>query len=278
MPTRIINIKFLSIGKNANIAVMSGHSKWANIKRKKEVTDAKKGKIFSKMSRLISVAARNGADPDSNAPLRIAVEKAKEARMPKENIDKAIATKLFENLTLEDIDNFITSSHKAIISDTRMLVVHLRKASEGDLSLENTHPFIADDFVFCHNGTIYNSEKLILPGTNYEGTTDSERFFKFILNKINKVSKRRYPEMFKSIIEEIKEKCKFTSLTFLLCDGEHLIGYRNYNEVKEYYTLYYSTQKGLSVVCSEELPGFEWTLLENEEFVVFDKYGVLNEF
>ena len=179
---------------------------------------------------------------------------------------------------LEDIDNFITSSHKAIISDTRMLVVHLRKASEGDLSLENTHPFIADDFVFCHNGTIYNSEKLILPGTNYEGTTDSERFFKFILNKINKVSKRRYPEMFKSIIEEIKEKCKFTSLTFLLCDGEHLIGYRNYNEVKEYYTLYYSTQKGLSVVCSEELPGFEWTLLENEEFVVFDKYGVLNEF
>ncbi|KKT27484.1 MAG: hypothetical protein UW13_C0003G0071 [candidate division WWE3 bacterium GW2011_GWA1_43_94] len=91
MPTRIINIKFLSIGKNANIAVMSGHSKWANIKRKKEVTDAKKGKIFSKVSRLISVAARNGSDPESNASLRIAVEKAKEARMPKENIDKAIA-------------------------------------------------------------------------------------------------------------------------------------------------------------------------------------------
>jgi len=70
---------------------MSGHSKWANIKRKKEVTDAKKSKIFSKMSRLISVAARKGGDPDSNPQLRLAVEKAKEARMPKENIDKAIA-------------------------------------------------------------------------------------------------------------------------------------------------------------------------------------------
>jgi len=69
---------------------MSGHSKWANIKRKKEVTDAKKSKIFSKMSRVISVAARNGADPDSNPSLRLAVEKAREARMPKENIDKAI--------------------------------------------------------------------------------------------------------------------------------------------------------------------------------------------
>ncbi|GIW69705.1 MAG: hypothetical protein KatS3mg101_0452 [Patescibacteria group bacterium] len=51
----------------------------------------KKSKIFSKMSRLISVAARKGGDPDSNPQLRLAVEKAKEARMPKENIDKAIA-------------------------------------------------------------------------------------------------------------------------------------------------------------------------------------------
>lgn len=70
---------------------MSGHSKWANIKRKKEVTDAKKGKIFSKLSRLITVAAKNGGDVDANPSLRLAVEKAKEARMPKENIEKAIA-------------------------------------------------------------------------------------------------------------------------------------------------------------------------------------------
>ncbi len=69
---------------------MSGHSKWANIKRKKEITDSKRSKIFSKMSRLIIVAARNGADLNANASLRLAVEKAKEARMPKDNIDKAI--------------------------------------------------------------------------------------------------------------------------------------------------------------------------------------------
>jgi len=70
---------------------MSGHSKWSNIKRKKEVTDAKKSKIFSKVSRLITVAAKKGSDPDSNPSLRFAIEKAKDARMPKENIDKAIA-------------------------------------------------------------------------------------------------------------------------------------------------------------------------------------------
>lgn len=84
-------VNFLSPAKNANISGMSGHSKWANIKRKKEVTDAKKSKVFSKMSRLISVAARRGGDPESNPQLRLAVEKAKEARMPRENIEKAIA-------------------------------------------------------------------------------------------------------------------------------------------------------------------------------------------
>ncbi len=71
---------------------MSGHSKWSNIKRKKEINDVKRGKIFSKMSRLITVAAKQGGgDVDANATLRLAVEKAKEARMPKENIDRAIA-------------------------------------------------------------------------------------------------------------------------------------------------------------------------------------------
>jgi YebC/PmpR family DNA-binding regulatory protein len=71
---------------------MSGHSKWANIKRQKEVNDSKKSKVFSKLSRLLTVAARQGGgDPDANPTLRIAVEKAKEARMPKENIEKAIA-------------------------------------------------------------------------------------------------------------------------------------------------------------------------------------------
>lgn len=71
---------------------MSGHSKWANIKRGKSVNDAKKSQTFTKMSRLITVAAKKGGgDPDANAALRLAIEKAKFAKMPKENIDRAIA-------------------------------------------------------------------------------------------------------------------------------------------------------------------------------------------
>lgn len=70
---------------------MSGHSKWAQIKRKKAVTDAKRGAIFSKMSKEIMVAARlGGPDPASNFRLRFAIEKAKTNLMPQNNIQRAI--------------------------------------------------------------------------------------------------------------------------------------------------------------------------------------------
>jgi len=72
---------------------MSGHSKWANIKRKKEANDKVKGSVFSKLSRLITLAVVEGggmADPDLNVKLRLMVEKAKAANMPKENIKRAI--------------------------------------------------------------------------------------------------------------------------------------------------------------------------------------------
>jgi len=82
---------FFKYPNSDNILGMSGHSKWANIKRQKSINDAKRSKIFSKLSRVITIAARTGGgDPASNPSLRLAVEKAKEARMPKENVDKAI--------------------------------------------------------------------------------------------------------------------------------------------------------------------------------------------
>lgn len=70
---------------------MAGHSKWAQIKHKKAHTDAKRGKIFTKLVKEISVAARlGGGDPDGNPRLRTALQKAKEANMPSENIKRAI--------------------------------------------------------------------------------------------------------------------------------------------------------------------------------------------
>ncbi len=70
---------------------MSGHSKWSTIKHKKAASDAKRGKIFTRIAKEITIAAREGGgDPASNTSLRLAVAKAKEANMPKDNIEKAI--------------------------------------------------------------------------------------------------------------------------------------------------------------------------------------------
>ena len=71
---------------------MSGHSKWSTIKHKKGAADAKRGKLFSKLSRAIMVAAKEGgADPASNLTLQNAIEKARSYSMPKDNIERAIA-------------------------------------------------------------------------------------------------------------------------------------------------------------------------------------------
>ena len=69
---------------------MSGHSKWSTIKRKKGVADAKRGAIFTRLAREITIAARDGGDPDTNFRLRLAVEKARGENMPKDNIERAI--------------------------------------------------------------------------------------------------------------------------------------------------------------------------------------------
>jgi len=70
---------------------MSGHSHWSTIKRQKQAADKKRGQIFSKLSRAISIAAREGrGDHETNPKLRLAIEQAKDFNMPKENIEKAI--------------------------------------------------------------------------------------------------------------------------------------------------------------------------------------------
>ncbi|MDD3491566.1 MAG: YebC/PmpR family DNA-binding transcriptional regulator [Candidatus Pacebacteria bacterium] len=69
---------------------MAGHSKWAKVKYQKAIKDPKRSKAFSKLSALITVAARDSGDIESNPKLRMAVDKAKEIGMPKENIEKAI--------------------------------------------------------------------------------------------------------------------------------------------------------------------------------------------
>ncbi|MDD2732038.1 MAG: YebC/PmpR family DNA-binding transcriptional regulator [Candidatus Pacebacteria bacterium] len=90
---------------------MSGHSHWSSIKRGKEIEDKKRGKIFSKLSKIITLSAREkGGNPDANPKLRIAIEKAKEANMPKDNIERAVKRGTGE-LAGEKLEEFIFEAY-----------------------------------------------------------------------------------------------------------------------------------------------------------------------
>lgn len=106
---------------------MSGHSKWSTIKRKKGAADAKRGAIFTRLAREITIAARDGGDPDTNFRLRLAVEKARGENMPKDNIERAIKkgsgedkdSAVFEELTLEGYGPHGSAIMVSCVTDNR---------------------------------------------------------------------------------------------------------------------------------------------------------------
>src|SRR5436305_1244729 len=87
---------------------MSGHSKWHSIKHKKAVVDARRGQQFTKLARAITVAAREGGgDPDGNPGLALAIQKAKDASMPKDNIERAVAKGTGEGVDAAQIETVL---------------------------------------------------------------------------------------------------------------------------------------------------------------------------
>lgn len=110
---------------------MSGHNKWAQIKHKKGVTDKKRGQLFSKLLKAIRAAARSEPNPDFNPRLRTAIETAKEANMPMDNIKRAIEgaeNKDVEELIVEGYGTGGTAFIVMVVTDNRnRSIAELRK-------------------------------------------------------------------------------------------------------------------------------------------------------
>ncbi|NWG34480.1 MAG: YebC/PmpR family DNA-binding transcriptional regulator [Chloroflexi bacterium] len=116
---------------------MSGHSKWSTIKRKKGAADAKRGALFTRLAREITIAAREGGDPDANFRLRLAVDKARSENMPKENIERAIKRgtgedkdgAAFESITYEGyVGHGVAVMIEAVTDNRNRTVSDLRHA------------------------------------------------------------------------------------------------------------------------------------------------------
>jgi len=136
---------------------MSGHSKWKTIKHKKGLQDAKRGKTFTKLARVITVAAqKGGGDPTANPMLRVAIEKARQFSMPKENIQRAIERGTggtggagFEELTLEGYGpEGVAIVVKALTDSRNRTIQEIRKIFEtrgGSLGEQGSAAYIFKD-------------------------------------------------------------------------------------------------------------------------------------
>ncbi len=149
---------------------MSGHSKWSQIKHKKAIEDAKKSRYFSKLAAAITIAAKDGPDPEKNPRLRLAIDKAKEFNMPKDNIERAIkrGTGELEGVKLEEVifetygpegigilikaitdnKNRTTAEIKKILSD-----FNLKLAGQGSVSFQ-----FSEKVIFIIPKTAYSED------------------------------------------------------------------------------------------------------------------------
>ena len=159
---------------------MSGHSKWATTKRQKAVVDAKRSSNFTKLANLISVAARSGGDINMNFKLRVAVDKARAASMPKENIERAIKRgtgelegQKFEQMIYEGfgpekiaiIMEIITDNKNRTASDVK----HLLAKAGGELSGPNSVMWMFDQKgVISINESLNDDQQLDLIDTGAE--------------------------------------------------------------------------------------------------------------
>lgn len=180
---------------------------------------------------------------------------------------------------------------------SRIFIAHVRRATTGELSYENCHPFTKDNWIFAHNGSVEDYESLMECLTEAHrksimGETDSEILFHWLLQNIEACDS--VIDGVKAAIEEIRS---YTAINFLLSDGERMYAYREAKTSTDYYTLYwlvrYPTSPGplearsnevkvlleskamrgekAVLVCSEKLTDEPWKEIPLGDLLVVDE-------
>lgn len=180
---------------------MAGHSKWANIKHRKEAQDNKKGKIFTKIARELTVAAKiGGGDPASNSRLRLALDKARAANMPKDNVERAIKKgtgegndQVFEDITYEGyapggvgiLVKTLTDNRNRTIMEVRTVITKRggSMAEAGSVAWQFENKGIIEvPITACSEDDIMNyaleagAEDVVTDGDIYSITTEPSEF------------------------------------------------------------------------------------------------------
>jgi predicted glutamine amidotransferase len=160
-------------------------------------------------------------------------------------------------------DQALETIEKSALSSP--LIAHLRKASVGKKVVENTHPFTRGKWAFAHNGTI---RKL-----NLRDRTDSEWFFNSLLLEIRLCGGDPVCAISRQV-RAVREVYRYSSITFLMSDGQRLFAYRDCSKNPDYYTVFYAKTRNSFVVCQEKIffdsPDI-WQELGNGELLCVDR-------
>ena len=159
----------------------------------------------------------------------------------------------------------------------RIVLAHLRKASPGDVSLQNTQPLTSGKWSFGHNGTVYS------PNFNTGGVQSDSRV---LLDKlvraiqesgdapIERLIGKNVGQLREDILRQPDEKGRtYSSLTFMLSDGESLYVLRDFTEEENYYTMYYFELPSGAVFCQEKISSASWKPLGNRKLAIVNREG-----
>lgn len=145
----------------------------------------------------------------------------------------------------------------------RIFNVHVRRATLGGLSTENTHPFEYGPYTFAHNGTILDYRSLLRRGMGEpHGETDSECFFMRLMNEFDPEDPKR---SIRNVVAAVVAGHTFSGLNFVFSDGVKLYAYK-----LGIFDLFYTTRQGVALVCSEELTGENWHNVQQDVLLTLD--------
>jgi predicted glutamine amidotransferase len=146
----------------------------------------------------------------------------------------------------------------------RIFNVHVRRATMGGLTPENTHPFCLGSYSFCHNGTIIRYPRLLEPGVpTPKGDTDSEAFFNFLMRDFDDGHPRR---SLRTAVRKLIERSPFSGINFLFSDGYKLYAYK-----LGIFGLHWAARPGALAVASEKITGDDtWHSVHDDVLLVLD--------
>ena len=145
----------------------------------------------------------------------------------------------------------------------RIFSVHVRRATIGGLTTENTHPFCLGNYSFAHNGTIVRFPRLLEPGVARPGgETDSEHFFNFLMRDFDPAD---VPGSLRHAVTGVIDRSPFSCLNFLFSDGERLYAYR-----LGIYEFHWLARPGRLLVASERLSADAWHTVQQDVLLTLD--------